>query len=53
MSRKNLFLNIALPGEASENDETSITNLFIRCSLMNLAVGLKEKAGGGAKNRRG
>ncbi|MDR1143547.1 MAG: response regulator, partial [Spirochaetaceae bacterium] len=38
MSLKKLFLNIALSGKTFENDETGLNNLFIRYSLMNLAL---------------
>jgi signal transduction histidine kinase len=38
MGFKKLFLNIALSGKTVKNDETGIHNLFIRYSLMNLAL---------------
>ncbi|MDR2434219.1 MAG: response regulator [Treponema sp.] len=38
MGLKNLFLNIVLSGKTFENDETGISNLFIRYALMNLAL---------------
>ncbi|MDR1099699.1 MAG: hypothetical protein LBL28_04385, partial [Treponema sp.] len=38
MSLKKLFLNIALSGKTFENEETGLNNLFIRYSLMNLAL---------------
>ncbi|MDR1059118.1 MAG: hypothetical protein LBL43_06180 [Treponema sp.] len=38
MSLEKLCLNIARSGKTFENDETGINNLFIRYSLMNLAL---------------
>jgi signal transduction histidine kinase/CheY-like chemotaxis protein len=38
MNIKDLFLNVALSGKQFENDETGTNNLFVRYSLMNLAL---------------